>query len=102
MQLRTALSIGILAGAFVAVPAYFITRADRTDESTADREVAAVPQNLDLDAEKLYCTQRTASNGVLVDTGPDCSHRGQAVGAPATTVTITREQGALVITGSDP
>ena len=102
MQLRTGLAIGILAGASVAVPVYFITRADQVGESAAAREVATAPRNLDLEAEQLYCTQRTASNGVVVHTGPDCSLRGPADGSQATTLTVTREQGALVITGSDP
>lgn len=113
MRIRTRLSIVILVGAFVAIPLYVTLRSDRNAESPsgspaeppAGDSTPAAPPAVDDAATDLYCARRTPSDGIIVHTGPECARHGQSSessGPHAPTVTITREPGALVITGSDP
>jgi hypothetical protein len=61
-----------------------------------------LPAAADVDARDVYCLRPTPENGVLVNTGSRCSNRPESTGAHSPTVTVTSEQDALVITGSDP
>ena len=102
MRIRTSLSIAILAGALVAIPLYLGSRSDPVPESPAGDNASAPQPAVDDDVDDLYCAERTAAGGVMVRTGPDCARHGSSTGSHAPTVTVTREQGTLVITGSDP
>lgn len=102
MRIRTSLSIAILVGVLVAIPLYLGSLSDRARQTPADESPAARPPAADGGAEDLYCAERTPSNGVIVRTGPDCARHGGSTGNHPPTVTVTREQGTLVITGSDP
>jgi hypothetical protein len=104
MRIRTSLSIAILLGATAAV-LLSLTGHPGRDAATTEGASAAAPQpaaDAAADADDLYCTERTPANGVIVRTGPDCAHHGGSTGSPAPAVTVTREQGTLVITGADP
>jgi hypothetical protein len=102
MQMRAGLFLGILAGALAGAALYKVARTDRAAESPGEPALSATPNSPGHQAEDLYCVERIASGGVIVNMGSDCPVPEHEDSAESARLTITREADALVITGSDP
>jgi hypothetical protein len=102
MRMRTTVSIALLASAFIAVPLYFATRPDSAPDVIRSPGEPASALSPDHELLKLYCARRSADGDVIVNTGPDCARYNKPNAGGPTALSITRDGGTIVITGSDP
>ena len=102
MRTQTAVSIAVLAGVFVAVPLYFLSRAEQVATTAPAPAASTTPRIEHPESQKPYCMQRTGSDGVAISSGADCVRQTSGTVQDALSVTTTHEHGAVVITGSDP